>query len=75
MINAIQNIGRNTLDTLAGLGRALIMLLGAVFSVPNFRKGTPLLLKQLYMVGFLSLIIILVSGLFIGMVTHMIYGL
>lgn len=68
MVNTIQTIGRNTLDTLAGIGRALIMLLGAIFSVPNFKKGTPLLIKQLYMVGFLSLIIILVSGLFIGMV-------
>lgn len=68
MVNTIQTIGRNTLDTLAGIGRALIMLLGAILSVPNFKKGTPLLIKQLYMVGFLSLIIILVSGLFIGMV-------
>lgn len=68
MISSIQSIGRNTLETLAGVGRALAMLLGAIFSVPNFKKGTPLLIKQLYMVGFLSLVIILVSGLFIGMV-------
>ena len=44
------------------------MLFGAIFSKPNPIKGFPLLIKQLYVVGVLSLIIILVSGLFIGMV-------
>lgn len=68
MINTMQSIGRNTLQTLGGVGRALLMLIGAIVSVPNVKKGTPLLIKQLYMVGFLSLVIILVSGLFIGMV-------
>ena len=64
----MQSIGRNTLQTLAGVGRALLMLIGAIVAMPNVKKGTPLLIKQLYMVGFLSLVIILVSGLFIGMV-------
>jgi phospholipid/cholesterol/gamma-HCH transport system permease protein len=44
------------------------MLIGAIVNMPNVKKGAPLLIKQLYMVGFLSLVIILVSGLFIGMV-------
>jgi phospholipid/cholesterol/gamma-HCH transport system permease protein len=35
---------------------------------PAFRRHTPLLIKQLYSVGVLSLLIIVVSGLFIGMV-------
>ncbi len=64
----MQSIGRNTLQTLAGVGRALLMLIGAIVNMPNIKKGAPLLIKQLYMVGFLSLVIILVSGLFIGMV-------
>jgi phospholipid/cholesterol/gamma-HCH transport system permease protein len=64
----MQSIGRNTLQTLAGVGRALLMLIGAIVNMPNVKKGAPLLIKQLYMVGFLSLVIILVSGLFIGMV-------
>lgn len=64
----MQSIGRNTLQTLAGVGRALLMLIGAIVHMPNVKKGAPLLIKQLYMVGFLSLVIILVSGLFIGMV-------
>lgn len=68
MIAFWQQLGKETLNRFASVGRALMMLIGAIFSVPNFRKGTPLLIKQLYMVGFLSLMIIVVSGLFIGMV-------
>ncbi len=68
IINFWQQLGHKTLSRFASMGRATQMLLGALLSMPNFRKGTPLLIRQLYMVGFLSLIIIVVSGLFIGMV-------
>jgi phospholipid/cholesterol/gamma-HCH transport system permease protein len=44
------------------------MLLSALLHKPNIRKGTPLLLQQLYNVGVMSLVIIVVSGGFIGMV-------
>ncbi|ALO40827.1 Putative integral membrane protein [Pseudoalteromonas phenolica] len=64
----LQVIGHKTLSRFASLGRATRMLLGALLSMPNFKKGTPLLIKQLYMVGHQSLLIIMVSGLFIGMV-------
>lgn len=67
-MNWIQSLGRKTIDRLAAVGRASLMLFGAIFSKPNPVKGFPLLIKQLYVVGVLSLIIILVSGLFIGMV-------
>lgn len=36
--------------------------------LPRPRKGLPLLIKQVYVVGVQSMVIILVSGLFIGMV-------
>ncbi|RRS09923.1 lipid asymmetry maintenance ABC transporter permease subunit MlaE [Pseudoalteromonas sp. J010] len=68
MVDFLQRIGHKTLSRFAALGRATNMLFGALFSLPNFRKGTPLLIKQLYMVGHQSLLIIMVSGLFIGMV-------
>lgn len=68
IVNWIQSLGRKTIDRLAAVGRASLMLFGAIFSKPNPIKGFPLLIKQLYVVGVLSLIIILVSGLFIGMV-------
>ncbi|MBQ4812117.1 ABC transporter permease [Pseudoalteromonas luteoviolacea] len=68
MLDLLQKIGHKTLSRFASIGRATQMLLGALLNVPNLRKGTPLLIKQLYMVGHQSLLIIMVSGLFIGMV-------
>ncbi len=64
----LQLLGKNTLALISGLGRAVIVLLSALLHIPNVRKGTPLLLLQLYNVGVMSLIIIVVSGGFIGMV-------
>ncbi|NQY62174.1 MAG: lipid asymmetry maintenance ABC transporter permease subunit MlaE [Alteromonadaceae bacterium] len=61
-------LGRNTIATISGIGRAVILLLSALAHVPNPKKGFPLLLNQLYAVGVLSLVIIIVSGTFIGMV-------
>ncbi len=66
--NRLQKIGQQTLDAISGFGRAGVMLFGAIVGKPDFRKGLPLLIKQLYVIGVLSLMIILVSGLFIGMV-------
>ncbi|WP_442792694.1 lipid asymmetry maintenance ABC transporter permease subunit MlaE [Pseudoalteromonas sp. T1lg23B] len=63
-----QAIGHKTLSRFASLGRATQMLIGALVRVPNLRKGPALLVRQLYMVGHQSLLIIMVSGLFIGMV-------
>ena len=68
MINAIRQLGGNTLALIAGLGRAVLMLIASIVQVPNPRKGFPLLINQLYAVGVLSLVIIIVSGTFIGMV-------
>ncbi|MCF6440998.1 lipid asymmetry maintenance ABC transporter permease subunit MlaE [Pseudoalteromonas luteoviolacea] len=64
----LQKLGHKTLNRFASIGRATRMLLGALLNMPNIRQGTPLLIKQLYMVGHQSLLIIMVSGLFIGMV-------
>ncbi|MCL4130745.1 UNVERIFIED_CONTAM: hypothetical protein GTU68_006823 [Idotea baltica] len=44
------------------------MLFGAIIAKPQPVRMFPLLLQQLYSVGVLSLVIIVVSGLFIGMV-------
>ncbi|HIF9497197.1 TPA: lipid asymmetry maintenance ABC transporter permease subunit MlaE [Photobacterium damselae] len=64
----IAAIGRRTLNLCKTVGRASLMLYGALICKPQPRKMFPLLLKQLYSVGVLSIAIILVSGLFIGMV-------
>lgn len=68
MINRIALFGRGVLDTLASLGRATEFLFRSLFAVPRVSTGFPLLVRQLYAVGVLSLAIIVVSGLFIGMV-------
>ncbi|MDN3653523.1 lipid asymmetry maintenance ABC transporter permease subunit MlaE [Thalassotalea ponticola] len=68
MLENFASLGRKVIDVVAGLGRALIMLISALWHWPNIRKGWPLLAKQLYSVGVLSLLIIVVSGTFIGMV-------
>ena len=60
--------GRLGMNVIASLGRSGRFLVGALAGVPRPSVGFPLLLKQLYSVGVLSLAIIVVSGLFIGMV-------
>jgi phospholipid/cholesterol/gamma-HCH transport system permease protein len=67
-MNKLQALGQSIIYFIAGLGRAILILVFALVHVPNFRKGFPLLVKQLYSVGVLSLVIVMVSGLFIGMV-------
>ena len=67
-MGSIQKLGHNTIELIAGLGRAVLMLLSSLCHLPNVRKGFPLLVHQLYIVGVQSLLIILVSGTFIGMV-------
>lgn len=44
------------------------MLLNIFFGKPEPRKNLPILIKQLYRVGVQSILIIVISGLFIGMV-------
>jgi len=68
MIARIRMLGKIGLHKLEVLGRAAIFLYRSVCGVPSFRKGFPLLINQLYAVGVLSLPIIVVAGLFIGMV-------
>ncbi|MGR5064821.1 lipid asymmetry maintenance ABC transporter permease subunit MlaE [Photobacterium sp. DNB22_13_2] len=60
--------GQRALDMFQTMGRATLVLYGALVSRPQPGKMFPLLLRQLYSVGVLSVAIILVSGLFIGMV-------
>ncbi|MDO6444784.1 lipid asymmetry maintenance ABC transporter permease subunit MlaE [Colwellia sp. 1_MG-2023] len=68
MMNLLILLGRKVIGRVSALGRAILMLGSALLHVPNVKKGFPLLMNQLYSVGVLSLIIVLVSGLFIGMV-------
>lgn len=68
IVKAISALGGSAINSLKALGRAGFMLWGALIGKPQFRKHMPLLIKQLYVLGVQSLLIILLSGFFIGMV-------
>ena len=67
-LERIRLLGRAGLDVVEALGRSTLFLLRAMFGRTGTRAGFQLLIKQLYFVGVLSLPIIVVSGVFIGMV-------
>lgn len=68
MMDRIAALGRVGIETLASFGRASQFLAGVLGGVSKPSVSFPLLIRQLYAVGVLSLAIVVVSGLFIGMV-------
>jgi phospholipid/cholesterol/gamma-HCH transport system permease protein len=68
MLGHVQMLGRTTLDGLQKLGRANLFLLHVLTGFPDILWRFWLLLAQVYSVGVLSILIIAVSGLFVGMV-------
>ncbi|EKD70487.1 MAG: hypothetical protein ACD_46C00522G0002 [uncultured bacterium] len=68
MMYQLALIGRWGIDNLRQFGKSGILLYRILFFPPNFRKGFPLVVQQVYNEGVLSLLIIIVSSLFIGMV-------
>ncbi|MFW5824292.1 MAG: lipid asymmetry maintenance ABC transporter permease subunit MlaE [Marinobacter sp.] len=64
----VARLGRGGLATVASLGRAALFLWDSLAGVPRPAVGFPLLVAQIYRIGVLSLAIVVVSGLFIGMV-------
>lgn len=68
MLNYLQRLGVSGLTALATLGRAGRMGWLALTAPPDWRNGPMLLVRQLYFIGVYSLVIIVVSGVFIGMV-------
>lgn len=68
MINQLALVGAWGIDRLRELGKSGVLMYRVLFYAPNFRKGFPLVVQQIYSEGVLSLLIIVVSSLFIGMV-------
>ncbi len=68
MLDFLQRLGSNGLQVLGALGRASRLWWQAIWGLPDWRNGPGLLVRQLYFIGVYSLVIIIVSGLFIGMV-------
>ncbi|HHC74439.1 MAG TPA: lipid asymmetry maintenance ABC transporter permease subunit MlaE [Thiothrix sp.] len=68
ILSSLNTLGANTLAGFAVLGRASLFLLQVLVGLGTVLRRPQLLIRELYSVGVLSLLIILVSGLFVGMV-------
>ena len=68
MLNFLGALGRYFLQKISSLGRSFVMLINVLLVKPDFKRNTLLFINEVYFVGVQSVIIILVSGLFIGMV-------
>jgi phospholipid/cholesterol/gamma-HCH transport system permease protein len=68
LLDYLQRLGHRGFNVAATFGRAGILLAQALAGPPDWRYGPGLLLRQLHFVGVYSLIIIVVSGVLIGMV-------
>ena len=68
VLDRLAQLGQFGLGHIQSLGRSGIFLFLSIFSRAGFSGRGSLLIQQLYNVGVLSLIIVTVSGLFIGMV-------
>ncbi len=68
LVRGLQNIGDSALRIIERIG-AVVLFLGQILghSAPSFRRFS-LVIREMYYAGVQSLIIILVSGLFVGMV-------
>jgi phospholipid/cholesterol/gamma-HCH transport system permease protein len=67
-MNAIANLGRIALSAIERLGRAALFLAEVLAASRALARRFILVVQQVYAVGVLTLLIILVSGLFVGMV-------
>lgn len=65
---AFRNLGARTLAALGGVGRAHMLMLRLLAGLLQVLARPRHIVQQLYAVGVLSLVIIVVSGLFVGMV-------
>jgi phospholipid/cholesterol/gamma-HCH transport system permease protein len=61
-------LGRYFLKRVSALGRSFLMMVNALAAKPDFKGHAILLVREIYFIGVQSVIIIIVSGLFIGMV-------
>ena len=67
-LDSIATLGRSALDILERLGRSALFLLRALSGMPAVLARPYLLVSQLYSIGVLTILIILVAGAFVGMV-------
>lgn len=68
MLDPLARLGRGVLDALERLGRAHLLLLAILLGLGEVLRRPRLLWEQMFNIGVLSLLIVGVSGLFVGMV-------
>ncbi|MCP4408781.1 MAG: lipid asymmetry maintenance ABC transporter permease subunit MlaE [Gammaproteobacteria bacterium] len=68
MVSLLRGLGVWTLNRFERLGRGHLFLMRVLMSIPAILLRPALVIRELFSVGVLSLLIILVSGLFVGMV-------
>ena len=68
MLDSIRRLGQATLECLEKLGRAHLFMLHVLTGFPDIFFRFRLWVAQIYSVGVLSILIVSVSGLFVGMV-------
>ncbi|HET7135008.1 MAG TPA: ABC transporter permease, partial [Casimicrobiaceae bacterium] len=68
LAGVFRRIGGATLDSIARLGFAARFSMALVTHLPGAFRRLSLTLREIYVAGVLSLVVILVSGLFVGMV-------
>ncbi|MGF6631774.1 ABC-type transporter Mla maintaining outer membrane lipid asymmetry permease subunit MlaE [Pseudomonas frederiksbergensis] len=68
LIERVRRFGHAGIDVLAVFGRSALFLFHALLGRGGIGGSFGLLVKQLHSVGVMSLVIIVVSGVFIGMV-------
>ena len=71
MRDPILYLGQSGLTMCQRLGRSGIFLGRVLWQRPRFKVGIPLVLQSIYSIGVLSLVIIVISSLFIGMVVSL----
>lgn len=68
MISWLRYLGRSGLGFFERVGRGNLFFVQILLGLPSLVLRFRLVIQQLYVVGVLSLLIIIVSGLFVGMV-------
>jgi phospholipid/cholesterol/gamma-HCH transport system permease protein len=68
MTNMLAALGRKSLVSLERLGRGSLFLLRVLASIPGLLRRPGLVVRQVWSTGVLSLLIIVISGAFVGLV-------
>lgn len=67
-MNFIRNIGNKTLNLISALGANTLFFLKVIALLPQSLLRIRLTIRQIYFAGVLSMLIVAISGLFVGMV-------